>query len=73
MIVEWNYRALASVEQQRETYHSARGYTRTKLTPRSWEWSIAGRLCEGHVALRYTQRSKTKASSAAVPGLLIVQ
>ena len=40
MIVEWNDRALASVEQQRETYHSARGYTRTKLTPRSGEWSI---------------------------------
>ena len=33
MIVEWNDRALASVEQQRETYHSAaRGYTRTGQT-----------------------------------------
>ena len=33
MIVEWNDRALASVERQTETYHSAGGYTRTKLTP----------------------------------------
>ena len=49
MIVEWNDRALASVEQQRETYHSARGYTRTKLAPGSWEWSIVG---VDHVALR---------------------
>ena len=43
MIVEWNDRALASAEQQWETYHSARGYTRTKLTPCSWEWSIDGK------------------------------
>ena len=32
--------------------------------------AIAGRLCEGHVALRHTPRFKTKASSALVPGLL---
>ena len=31
------------------------------------------RLCQGHAALRYTQRFKTKASSAPVPGLLTVQ
>ena len=39
-----------------------------------WKWralaAIAGRLCEGHVALRHTPRFKTKASSAPVPGLL---
>ena len=35
--------------------------------------AIAGRLCEGHVALRNTQRFRTKASSAPVPGLLTVQ
>ena len=35
--------------------------------------AIAGRLCEGHVALRYTPRFKRKASSAPVPGLLSVQ
>ena len=35
--------------------------------------AIAGRLCEGHVALRYTPRFKTKTSSAPVPGLLTVQ
>ena len=42
---------------------------------RKWRASaaIAGRLCEGHVALRNTQRFKTKASSAPVPGLLTVQ
>ena len=28
------------VERYTETTQSARGYTRTKLTPRSWEWSI---------------------------------
>ena len=32
--------------------------------------AIAGRLCEGHVTLRNTQRFKTKVSSAPVPGLL---
>ena len=32
--------------------------------------AIAGRLCEGHVALRHTPCFKTKASSAPVPGLL---
>ena len=32
--------------------------------------AIAGRLCEGHVALRHTPRFKTKASSTPVPGLL---
>ena len=33
--------------------------------------AIAGRLCEGHVALRHTPRLlNTKASSAPVPGLL---
>ena len=41
MIVEWNDRALAAVERQPETYQSARGDTRTKLPPRSWEWSAA--------------------------------
>ena len=30
----------ASAERHTETTQSARGYTRTKLTPRSWEWSI---------------------------------
>ena len=31
-------------------------------------------LCEGrHVALRYTPRFRTKASSAPVPGLLTIQ
>ena len=40
MIVEWNDRALASAERQPETSQSARGDTRTKLLPRSWEWSI---------------------------------
>ena len=40
MIVERNDRALASVERQPETTQSARGDARTKLTPRSWEWSI---------------------------------
>ena len=40
MILEWNDRALASVERQAQ---SARGDTRTKLPPsRSWEWSIFG-------------------------------
>ena len=34
---------------------------------------VAGRPCEVHVALRYTQCFKTKASSAPVPGLLTVQ
>ena len=34
--------------------------------------AIAGRLCEGHVALRHTPRFKTKVS-APVPGLLSVQ
>ena len=38
MFVEWNDCALASVERQRETYHSARGDTRTKLTHCSWEY-----------------------------------
>ena len=42
-----------------------------------WKWralaTIAGQLCEGHVALRHRPRFKTKASSAPVPGLLIVQ
>jgi len=33
--------------------------------------AIAGRLCEGHVALRHTPRFKTKASSAPVPGKLL--
>ena len=32
--------------------------------------ALAGRLCEGHVALCHTPRFKTKASSAPVPGLL---
>ena len=40
MFVEWNGRALAPVERHTETTQLARGYTRTKLTPRSWEWSI---------------------------------
>ena len=36
-----------------------------------WRLSPAGRLCEGHVALRHTPRFKTKASSAPVPGQLL--
>ena len=36
MFVERNDRALASVERR----YSERSDTRTKLTPRSWEWSI---------------------------------
>ena len=31
----------------------------------------AHRLCEGHVALRYTPRFKTKASSAPAPGTVM--
>ena len=41
MIVKWSDRALASDERQPETYQSARGDTRTKLPPRSREWSAA--------------------------------
>ena len=41
MIVEWNDRALASVERQPEMSKSSRDDTRTKLPPRSWEWSVA--------------------------------
>ena len=33
---------VVSVERQLETYHSARGDTRTKLMPRLWEWSVVG-------------------------------
>ena len=39
MFVEWNDRELAAVDRQPETLQSARGDTRTKLPPRSWEWS----------------------------------
>ena len=34
-----------------------------------FETTTHRRLCESHVALRYTPRFKTKASSAPVPGL----
>ena len=34
--------------------------------------AIAGRLCEGHVALHYMPCFKTKVSSAPVPELLTV-
>ena len=39
MIVEWNDRALTSVERQPDV-PLERGDTRTKLSSRSWEWSI---------------------------------
>ena len=48
MIVEWYDRALASVEGQPDV-PLARGDTRTKLTPRSWElgYAITSSRCTG--------------------------
>ena len=56
MIVEWNDCALASVERQSETYQSAKGDTRTKLTPRSWEWSIDTLESSKYVTWCFTPR-----------------
>ena len=40
------------VERHTETTQWTRGYTRTKLTPRSWEWSIAMEV-EPRIAKQY--------------------
>ena len=77
MIVEWNDRALASVERQPETSQSARGDTRTKLTPRSWVmtvyWAITVRCAHAQISLSIdlscTERLKVIAKDRPRQGL----
>ena len=52
MFIERNDRALTTVEwQPKTTYHSARSDTCTKLTPRSWEWSISRKLVDEPITI----------------------